>query len=88
MSILEMIAGGVIIVLSVLLVAVTINQTQKQQGMTSAISGTANTDSFYEKHGGNTKEKSLERLTKIMTIIFFVLIIAINLIDAFTTTAE
>ncbi len=83
MTILEIISGGILIVLSVLIIGVTISQTQKQQSMTSAVSGTSNTDSFYGKHGGNTKEKALERLTKGMTIVFFILILAVNFIDAF-----
>ncbi len=89
MTVIELISGGILIVLSVLIIAVTISQTQKQQGMTSAVGGSsANTDSFYGKHGGNTKEKALERLTKIMSILFFILILAVNFFDAFASKAE
>ena len=38
-------------------------------------------DSFYGKNAQNTKEKALERLTKILAFIFFALIIVVNIIE-------
>lgn len=80
MSVVELICGIVLIVLSVVIVGVTITQTKKQESMTSAIGGT-NNDSFYGKNAQNTKEKALERLTKILAFIFFALIIVVNIIE-------
>ena len=51
--------------------------------MTSAIGG-GNNDSFYDKNRSNTKEHALERLTKIMTVLFFILVIGVNVIEAIT----
>lgn len=82
MTTVEMIAGGALIILSVIIVIVTLMQSQKQQGMTSAIGGSEN-DSFYGKNSQNTKEKALERLTKILAALYFILIVAINIINAF-----
>ncbi len=83
MSVLEIICGVLLILISIFIVAITIGQTQKQQGMTSAIGG-GNNDSFYDKNRSNTKEHALERLTKIMTVLFFILVIGVNVIEAIT----
>ncbi len=80
MSIIELILGIALIVLAVIIVCVTITQTKKQEGMTSAIGGT-NNDSFYGKNAQNTKERALERLTKILAFIFFAIVIVVNIIE-------
>ena len=74
MGVIEIISGIVLIACSVFIVVITLMQSQKQQGMTSAIQG-SNNDSFYGKNGQNTREKALERLTKIVAVIFFVIVI-------------
>ena len=64
MGVIEIVSGIVLILCSIFIVVITLMQSQKQQGMTSAIQG-SNNDSFYGKNGQNTREKALERLTKI-----------------------
>ena len=81
MSAVEIICGVVLILASIFLVIITLMQAEKQQGMTSAIGGT-NNDSFYGKNSGNTREKALERLTKIVTAIFFITAIGVNILAA------
>lgn len=81
MSVIEIVCGIGLILMSIFLVAITLMQSQKQQGMTSAIGGT-NNDSFYGKNSGNTREKALERLTKIVAVLFFLIVIALNIIAA------
>ncbi|MGN0667344.1 MAG: preprotein translocase subunit SecG [Huintestinicola sp.] len=81
MQTIEIVSGILLLIASVFIVVVTLMQTTKQQGMTSAISG-SNNDSFYSKNSANTKEKALERLTKIMAGIFFIVTIAVNIISA------
>lgn len=80
MGALEIVSGIVLILCSVFIVAITLMQSQKQQGMTSAIGG-SNNDSFYGKNSGNTREKALERLTKIVAVIFFIVVIGVNIIE-------
>lgn len=80
MGALEIVSGIVLIFCSVFIVAITLMQSQKQQGMTSAIGG-SNNDSFYGKNSQNTREKALERLTKIVAIIFFIVVIGVNFIE-------
>lgn len=79
MGVIEIISGIILILCSVFIVVITLMQSQKQQGMTSAIQG-SNNDSFYGKNAQNTREKALERLTKIVAVIFFVVTIAVNIV--------
>ncbi|MCM1523389.1 MAG: preprotein translocase subunit SecG [Ruminococcus sp.] len=80
MGAIEIVSGILLILCSVFIVVITLMQSQKQQGMTSAVQG-SNNDSFYGKNSQNTREKALERLTKIVAVIFFVVTIAVNIIS-------
>ena len=84
MGVIEIVSGIVLILCSIFIVVITLMQSQKQQGMTSAIQG-SNNDSFYGKNGQNTREKALERLTKIVAVVFFVVTIAANIIAVIET---
>lgn len=79
MSIYEVISGVLLIIVSLCIVAVTISQSKKDQGMTSAITGASN-DSFYGKNAQNTKEAKLARLTKVSAIVFFVVTVIVNVV--------
>ena len=76
MGVIEIVSGIVLILCSIFIVVITLMQSQKQQGMTSAIQG-SNNDSFYGKNGQNTREKALERLTKIVAVVFFVVTLSL-----------
>ena len=84
MGVIEIVSGIVLILCSIFIVVITLMQSQKQQGMTSAIQG-SNNDSFYGKNGQNTREKALERQTKIVAVVFFVVTIAANIIAVIAT---
>lgn len=79
MSVIEIIGGVLLLIASLFIIIVTLMQSQKQQGMTSAITGAEN-DSFYGKNSGNTREAALERLTKVCAVIFFIVTLAVNLL--------
>ena len=79
MSALQIISGILLILCSIFLIVITLMQSQKQQGMTSAIGG-SNNDSFYQKNAANTRERALERLTKIVAFTFFAAVVAVNII--------
>ncbi|MBQ5331383.1 MAG: preprotein translocase subunit SecG [Oscillospiraceae bacterium] len=81
MSAIEIVGGVLLILCCVFLVVITLMQSQKQQGMTSAVQG-SNNDSFYNKNAQNTREKALEKLTKIVAFLFFAAVVAINIITA------
>ena len=80
MSALQIVSGILLIFCSVFLVVITLMQSQKQQGMTSAIQG-SNNDSFYQKNSANTRERALERLTKIVAVIFFIAVLVVNIVS-------
>lgn len=80
MGVIEIVSGILLILCSVFIVVITLMQSQKQDGMSSAIQGT-NNDSFYGKNSQNTREKALERLTKIVAVIFFLVTIGVNVIS-------
>ena len=78
----QIIGGIIMLVCSVLIIAVTMMQEQKQQDMGSALSGQS--DNFYGKGDvTSSKEQALARLTKLLAIVFFVVTIAVNVIPRF-----
>jgi protein translocase, SecG subunit len=82
MNAIQIISGILLIISSLVIIVVTLAQSNKDQGMTSAISGGGN-DSFYGKNTANTREKALEKLTRICAVIFFVLTLIVNLIAVY-----
>ena len=76
MSVIEIVAGALLIVASLVIILVVL---AKEQGLTSAIGGGYN-DSFYGKNGSNTKDAKLNRLTRISAILIFVITLAVNII--------
>jgi preprotein translocase subunit SecG len=62
---------GAVLIISALIIIVTVMlQQSKQQGLSGAIAGGA--DTFFEKNKGRTKEALLAKITKIIAIVFFV----------------
>ena len=84
MSTLEIIGGIVILVLSLLTIVICLSQEQKSQdSMTAALTG-ASADSFYGKNEGRTKEAILAKITRTLSIILFILVLAVNIVPIFT----
>lgn len=72
--------GAFLLLVCVLLIVFCLLQDQKtQQNMTSAITGGSN-DSFYGKNAGRTKEAALNKVTKILAALFFIITIVVNLV--------
>ena len=77
----QIIGGILMLISSVLLIIITIMQDQKQQDMSSALSGQS--DNFFGKGNvSSSREQALARLTRLLTIIFFVVTIAVNIIPS------
>lgn len=84
MSTLEIVGGAALLVICLAIVVICLMQDQKSQdSMTSALTG-ASSDSFYGKNEGRTKEAKLNKLTRALGIILFVITLAVNLIPLFT----
>ena len=80
-GVIQIVGGVLMIISSVLLIILTMMQEQKQQDMSSALSG--QTDNFFGRGNvSSSREQALIRLTKLLTIVFFVVTIAVNVIPS------
>ena len=81
MQALEIILGIFILVTSLLIVVLVLLQEGKQQGLSGAIAGGAET--FFGKNKGRTMEEKLVKITKALAVIFFVLSLVATLVVLF-----
>lgn len=81
MSIFEIISAIVLILACVFIVVVVLMKDTKTQ-MSQQISGTTS-DSFYQRNVGRTKDAMLNKATVVAAVIFFVLAVAVNLINVY-----
>ena len=78
MSVIQYVIGGVIILVSLIIIGVILLQQGRRAGINGAISGGA--DTFLSKNKARTVDASLARWTKYVAILFFVLAIVANVI--------
>ena len=86
MSIFEIISAIILILACVFIVVVILLKDTKTQ-MSQSISGTSS-DSFYQKNVGRTKEAILNKATIVATVLFFVLAVAVNIINVYGKKAN
>lgn len=84
MSTLEIIGGVVLLVVCALVILLCLSQDQKSQDSMSAALTGASSDSFYGKNEGRTKEAILAKITRVMAIILFAAVLAVNIVPIFT----
>lgn len=83
MSTLEIIGGAVLLAVCIAIVVICLMQDQKSQdSMTAALTG-ASAESFYGKNEGRTKEAILNKVTRTLGIVLFVVTLAVNIIPLF-----
>ena len=80
MSVLEIIGGIVILLISIITIIICLSQEQKSQDSMSAALTGASTDSFYGKNEGRTKEAILNKITRALGILMFIIVLAVNII--------
>lgn len=80
MTVLEIIAGVMMILSSVFIIALVLSQEAKGQGLSSVITGT---EMMSGESRARSKEARQNKATKIAAIVFFVLTIAVNFISLF-----
>ena len=73
--------GAVLILISVIITIVVLMREGRSQNLSGAITGGA--DSFVGKSKGRTIEGKLERLTKWLIVVFFVIVLAAFLVFLF-----
>ena len=81
MGIFEIISAIVLIIACVFIVVVILVKDTKTQ-MSQTISGSSS-DSFYQRNAGRTKEAMLNKATIAAAVIFFVLAVAVNVINVY-----
>lgn len=81
MGVFEIISAIVLILACVFIVIVVLMKDTKTQ-MSQTISGSTS-DSYYQKNAGRTKEAMLNKATIIAAIVFFVLALAVNVINVY-----
>lgn len=79
MGIFEIISAIILIVACVFIIVVVLMKDTKTQ-MSQTIGG-ASSDNFFQKNSGRTKEAKLNKATVAATVIFFVLALAVNIIN-------
>lgn len=67
----------IFIIICLVITVVILLQEGKQAGLTGAISGAA--ESYWGKNKGRSMEGKLEKITKIVVVLFFVLAIVLNM---------
>lgn len=75
----QWVIGAVVIIASLVIIAVVLLQQGRRSGISGAISGGA--DSFLSKSKARTFDAALARWTKWIAVIFFLLIIAANVVS-------
>ncbi len=81
MQAIEIILGVLILITSILVVIMVLLQEGKQQGLSGAIAGGAET--FFGKSKGRTMEQKLVKITRVLAIVFFVLTLGTTLLLLF-----
>ena len=83
MSAVQYVLAILIILVSVIIVGLVMLQESKQQGLSGAIGGAAET--FFGKNKGRTQEAQLAKFTKIAGAVYFVLALVAALIVLFVS---
>ena len=86
MNIFEIVSAIALIVACVFIVIVVLMKETKSN-MSQAISG-GSADNFYQKNAGRTKDAKLNRTAVVATFVFFVLALAVNIINVHSAPVE
>ncbi len=75
----EIVLGIFLIVVSVLITVLVLMQKSNDNGLSGAIVG-GSADTFYGKNKGRTNEAKLAKITKVLAVVFFILVLGTSLI--------
>lgn len=88
MEIYEWIIGGVLLVLAIALIVIIGLQQSKRHGLGSSIAGTGASESYLAKHKIANKDKSRQKITLGVAIVFVVLVLALYVVGTIPKTTE
>ncbi len=77
MEVLRTIVMVLFVLISIVLTVIILMQESKTSGLSGAINGVA--DTYWGKNKGRSMEGKLEKATKILAVLFFVIAIALNM---------
>lgn len=79
----EWIISAILLVLALIIIVLVLFQQSDDDGLSGAISGSSSAgyDSYLGKNEGRTTNAKLAKFTKIVAVIFFVLVLVINIIN-------
>lgn len=84
MTILEIILGVFILLMSVVLITAVLLQSDKDKKLSGAITG-GSSDTFFGKSKAKTNDKLLNKITTILSIVFVVLVVFVYILVATNT---
>lgn len=71
----------VLIVLSVILVAVILFQSNRSANMSGAVAGAGASNNFFGKNKSMTREMLMQRLTVVFSILFILIVLVLNIFE-------
>ena len=81
MIVAQYVIGGILILLSLLLIVAILMQTGKDKSLSGTIAG-GSTETFFSKGGGSTKDKWLFRFTVIGSVLFVILAFVLTILSS------
>ena len=88
MSVIEYIIGGILLVLAIALIVIIGLQQGKRHGLGNSIAGQGASESYLAKNNIGNKDKSRQKLTLIIAILFVVLVLALFIIGSVEETSD
>ena len=82
----EILIGVCLILASIVIVILVLMQQSREAGLSGVIAGGA--DTFFGKNKGRTMDAKLAKFTKIISVIFFVIVVLATLLFAYMTSAR
>ena len=80
MGFLKTILTIIYVIVCLVLIVIASMQNSQDEGASSAIMGGSQSGNFYEKNKGRTREGRIKKLTIALTIVYFILTIAIGIL--------
>lgn len=75
--VIKLVASIVLVIVCIILIITVLLQEGKQAGLTSSITGSGET--YWSKNKGRSKEGTIEKVTKYLTILFMLIAIFLNI---------
>ena len=82
MNPIEIVGGVLLLIASILIILIVMMQSGRESNMSATFTGTVS-ESYLGKNQSRTREARLEKLTKVLAIVFFAVTLVVNVVMAF-----